>query len=80
MSTAPDRDPAPDPAGARFAVLQLVRLSGALLAFAGVLISTGKVTWLPRLPEAVGYVLIAAGLVDFFVAPLFLARRWKSRP
>jgi hypothetical protein len=76
MSTSPERDPA----AARFAVLQLVRLSGALLALAGVLIITGKVTWLPRLPEAAGYVLIAAGLVDFFVAPLLLARRWKSRP
>lgn len=76
MTTAPDRDPA----AARFAVLQMVRLSGALLALGGVLILTGKVAWLPKLPEAAGYVLIAAGLIDFFVAPLFLARRWKSRP
>lgn len=76
MSTSPERDPA----AARFAVLQMVRLTGALLALGGVLIITGKVAWLPRLPEAAGYVLIAAGLVDFFVAPLLLARRWKSRP
>lgn len=71
---------ASDPAAARFAVLQLVRLSGALLALAGVLIASNKVSWLPQLPEAVGYVLIAAGLADFFVAPLLLAKRWKSRP
>lgn len=70
----------PDPAAARFAVLQLVRLSGALLALAGVLIISGKLVWLPKLPEPAGYVLIAAGLADFFVAPLVLARRWKSRP
>lgn len=69
-----------DPAAARFAVLQLVRLSGALLAFAGVLIISGKVSWLPKLPEAIGYVLLGAGLVDFFAAPVLLARRWKSRP
>lgn len=69
----------PNSAG-RFAVLQMVRLSGALLALGGVLIITGKVDWLPKLPEAAGYVLIAAGLADFFIAPLFLARRWKSRP
>ena len=69
-----------DPAAARFFVLQLVRLSGALLALAGVLIISGKLAWLPKLPEAAGYVLIAAGLAEFFVAPLFLARRWKSRP
>ena len=76
----PPQAAAPDPAGARFAVLQMVRLSGAVLAFAGVLIIAGKVSWLPRLPEAAGYVLIAVGLADFFVAPMLLARRWKSKP
>ncbi|GEO00536.1 hypothetical protein NSE01_23680 [Novosphingobium sediminis] len=76
MTTAPDRDPA----AARFAVMQMVRLSGALLALGGVLIVSGKAAWLPKLPEAAGYVLIAAGLADFFAAPLLLARRWKSRP
>jgi len=84
MNEAAKQDPAPDSAaasaGARFAVLQMVRLSGAVLAFAGVLIIAGKVSWLPPLPEAVGYVLIAVGLTDFFVAPMLLARRWKSKP
>jgi hypothetical protein len=69
-----------DPAAARFAVLQLVRLSGALLAFAGVLIISGKVSWLPKLPEALGLVLVLAGLAEFFAAPKLLARRWKSKP
>ncbi|MEI6642484.1 MAG: hypothetical protein WCL10_10635 [Novosphingobium sp.] len=76
MSAAPERDPA----AARFAVLQLVRLSGALLALVGVLIVAGKVSWLPKLPEAAGYVLIAAGLIDFYALPPLLARRWKSKP
>lgn len=76
MTTAPDRDPA----AARFAIMQMVRLSGALLALVGVLIVSGKAAWLPKLPEAAGYALIAAGLADFFAAPLLLARRWKSRP
>lgn len=69
-----------DPAAARFGALQLVRLSGALLALAGVLIITGKVAWPPKLPEALGYGLVALGLADFFVAPMILARRWKSKP
>jgi hypothetical protein len=69
-----------DPAAARFAVLQMVRLSGAALALAGVLIASGKMTWLQGLPEAVGYGLTAAGMIDFFVAPMLLARRWKSKP
>ncbi len=70
----------PDPAAARFAMLQLVRLAGAVLAFVGVLVVAGKVTWLPQLPEGAGYVLIAAGMIDFFVAPKVLAQRWKSKP
>lgn len=69
----------PDPAAARFAVLQLVRFSGALLALAGVLVISGKMSWLPKLPEAVGYALVGAGLIDFYVAPMLLARRWKSK-
>jgi hypothetical protein len=69
-----------DPAAARFAVLQLVRLSGAVLALAGVLVIAGKVAWLPKLPEALGYLLVGAGLIDFYVAPMLLARRWKSKP
>jgi hypothetical protein len=69
-----------DPAAARFAVLQLVRLSGAVLALAGVLVISGKVAWLPKLPEALGYLLVGAGLIDFYVAPMLLARRWKSKP
>lgn len=80
MNDVPQPDPAAASAGARFAVLQMVRLSGAVLAFAGVLIAAGKVSWLPQLPEALGYILIAAGLADFFVAPMLLARRWKSKP
>jgi hypothetical protein len=42
-------------AAARFAVLQLVRLSGAVLAFIGVLVVSHKIAWLPQLPEAAGY-------------------------
>jgi uncharacterized membrane protein HdeD (DUF308 family) len=67
-----------DPAAARFAVLQLVRLSGAVMLLLGVLLLSGEVAWLPRLPDVVGYVLIAIGIFEFFVVPLFLTRRWRS--
>lgn len=69
----------PDPAAARFAVLQLVRLSGALLVLVGVLALTGKVSLLAGLPEVVAYVLMAAGLIDYFVLPPLLAKRWRSK-
>ena len=67
-----------DPAIARFAVLQLVRLSGTLLVLAGALVASRKVGWLSGLPEAAGYVLMAAGLADFFALPPLPAKRWRS--
>ena len=76
----PAPDSAADSAGARFAVLQMVRFSGALLALAGVLVISGKVSWLQGLPQALGYLLVGAGLIDFYVAPMLLARRWKTKP
>ncbi len=67
-----------DPAVARFAILQLVRLSGAVLLLLGVVLLSGKVAWLPRLPDVIGYVLIGVGMIEFFVVPLILAKRWRS--
>jgi len=67
-----------DPAAARFAMLQVVRLWGAAMLLLGVLLLSGKVAWLPRLPDVVGYIVIAIGIAEFFVVPLFLARRWRS--
>ena len=77
MSEVPNAPP--DPAAARFAVLQLVRFSGALLALTGVLVISGKVSWMPKLPEALGYGLVGAGLIDFYVAPMLLVKHWKSK-
>lgn len=68
-----------DPAIARFAVLQTVRLSGALIALAGVLVSSGNVAWLKAVPPAAGFPLLLVGMVDFFFVPPLLARRWKSK-
>ncbi|MEO0032699.1 MAG: hypothetical protein RIS94_2457 [Pseudomonadota bacterium] len=65
-----------DPAFGRFMVLQLVRLSGALLALGGVVLLSGR---FGTYPVFAGYALVGAGLVDFFGLPPLLARRWKSR-
>ena len=67
-----------DPAVARFTILQMVRLSGAVLLFLGVALLSGKAPWLPRLPDVVSYILIVLGIIEFFVVPLILARRWRS--
>ena len=63
-----------DPAAARFFALQAIRLSGLVMAVFGALI-LGKVV---DLPQAVGYVLLVLGGLDFFVVPTLLAKKWKS--
>ncbi|CAM4092110.1 hypothetical protein NOLU111490_07135 [Novosphingobium lubricantis] len=68
-----------DPAVARFAVLQMMRLSGVVLLLLGVLIIAGKApAFLSGLPEAAGYALALIGLADFVVVPHMLARRWRT--
>ena len=66
----------PDPARGRFAALNLTRLIGAASVVAGMLIAKGSI--LPDVPQWVGYVLIANGLVDFFVIPVIMVRRWRT--
>jgi len=68
----------PDPAAARFMIIQIVRLSGVALVLLGLAIQSGRVAALDGIPAVVGYVLIAVGLIDTFVAPAVLARRWRT--
>ncbi len=69
----PNPPPAPDPARAKYFLLQALRLSGAGLAFAGAAVIGHH---LP-LPEAVGYALVLAGAVEATIVPVLLARAWK---
>ena len=63
-----------DPARARFFVIQLLRLSGVAFVLLGLAILNGAIA----LPEIAGYALLAVGLGDALVAPILLARRWKT--
>lgn len=58
----------------RFLAIQMMRLMGLALVILGVLIAGGKVD----LPVLIGYVFVAIGLIDFFVMPKMLARRWRT--
>jgi hypothetical protein len=70
-------DPAPrDRAKARFIVIQLARLTGVAMVLLGLLAMQGKL----GLPPVAGYALAAIGLIDVFIVPILLARRWKSPP
>lgn len=58
----------------RFAILSLVRLSGAAFLTVGLLAIGGKI----EIPAILGAALVVIGLLNFLAAPRFLARKWKS--
>lgn len=64
----------PDPAKQRFFVIQAVRWAGVIMVLLGLLVLRGEIAWHP----AVGWVLLANGLLDVLVVPGLLARRWRS--
>lgn len=65
-----------DPAAGRFFALNFTRLLGVAFVIAGMLMATGRM--LPQLPHWIGYLLIANGLVDVFVIPAIMARKWRT--
>jgi drug/metabolite transporter (DMT)-like permease len=59
----------------RFFALSLLRIAGALLIIAGLVIAAGR---FERLPPVAGIVMVLVGAVDFALVPLWLARRWRT--
>ena len=73
MSELP-KQPAADPAKARFIVLNLLRFSGAVLVMVGLGVQLGKID----LPWVIGPIFAFVGMFDMFIMPVILARRWKT--
>ena len=65
-----------DPAASRFVAMNVTRLLGAAFVIVGMLLATGRI--LPQIPHWVGYILIANGLVDIFIIPAVMARKWRT--
>jgi hypothetical protein len=63
-----------DVARGRWLAISLVRIAGAAMVVVGIL----AVERVVELPAFVGYVMIAIGLLDVFLVPRFLARKWRS--
>ena len=61
----------------RFLVLNLVRISGAVMLVIGLAVIAREAFGLPK---AAGYVLFFVGFAEFLLVPVFLAKRWKSKP
>lgn len=67
-----------DPAVARWAAIQIARAVGVVGAVLGLAMLSGRVEALAWLPGWLGFVLLVAGLIDVFVVPTLLARKWRS--
>jgi hypothetical protein len=61
----------------RFLVINLCRISGAIMLVIGLAVIAREAFGLPK---AAGYVLFFIGIFDFLLVPVFLAKRWKSKP
>lgn len=67
----------PDPARARWLVIQLARLSGILVVLLGMAVFRTDLLAEGGAP-VVGWVLMLLGLVEMVVVPKLLARRWRT--
>jgi hypothetical protein len=67
--------PPEDVARNRWMVIQAARAGGAIMVVVALLALEGIVP----LPEIAAWVLLAVGLVDVFLVPTLLARKWSSR-
>ena len=68
----------PDPAAARWAVIQVVRALGVATVLAGLLHTAGRIPGLAEVPRWFGYILVGVGFFVVFGLTRLLARRWRS--
>jgi hypothetical protein len=80
MASRPPEGPAPSDGEARnrWLVISLLRLVGFGVAVLGLLMSQGAVDIAGDLNRLLGYIFIAVGLIDGFVLPQVLARKWRT--
>ena len=61
----------------RFLVINLCRISGAIMLVIGLAVIARQAF---GLPIAAGYVLFLIGMFAFLLVPVFLGKKWKSKP
>lgn len=77
MTPSDDKAAAETRAQYRFLIINLCRITGAILLVVGLAVIAREAFGLPK---AAGYVLFLIGILDFLLVPVFLAKRWKSKP
>lgn len=68
-----------DPAAAKWATIQILRLTGVALAVYGMLAASGRAPWPDGLERGYAWILAVIGMMDALVVPVLLARLWSSR-
>ena len=63
-----------DVARGRWMAINALRIMGVAMVVVGILALQGVI----GIPEVAGYVLVAIGLVDVFLVPRILARKWRT--
>ena len=63
-----------DVARGRWLAINATRIAGVAMVVVGIL----GVQDVFEYPDALGYVLIGVGLLDIFVIPQVMARKWRS--
>ncbi|MXO69225.1 hypothetical protein GRI72_10340 [Altererythrobacter marinus] len=63
-----------DPAMGRHFAIVAVRFTGIAFILLGILALRGAID----LADGAGYVLIAVGLLEVFLVPMILVRRWRT--
>jgi hypothetical protein len=61
----------------RFLVINLCRIIGAILLVLGLAVIARETFGIPK---AIGYLLFLVGMLNFLLVPVFLSKRWKSKP
>ena len=61
----------------RFLVINLCRIIGAIMLVVGLAVIAREALGIPK---AAGYLLFAVGMLNFLLLPVYLSKRWKSKP
>ena len=80
-SRPPEHQPvADDVARGRWITIQASRILGIALVLLGILLVRDVVDIAGETNHLIGYVFVAVGLLDAFVMPQVLARKWRTPP
>ena len=77
MTPTDDKSRAETRAQCRFLVINLCRITGAIMLVVGLAVIAREAFGLPK---ALGFGLFLIGMIGFMLVPVLLSKRWKSTP